>query len=72
MSEASEEKSARNYETDQSALKLRLTGSFLDVLVEAARVCGDEVDSVELRAFVGWCYDVVECERPDVTPYEYR
>lgn len=37
----------------EEALRLRLTSAFLDTLVEAARVVGNDVDFVEIQSFLG-------------------
>ena len=55
----------------ESVLKPLLTDEFLSTLVLAVRTCGDSVDSVESRAFVGWCFSVAEREPPELSPFDY-
>jgi hypothetical protein len=58
-------------EIDIQCLTPKLTEEFLDILVEAVKVCGWEVDHVESAKFVKWCHKIAGVECPDLEPNDY-
>jgi hypothetical protein len=51
-------------------LRPRLTDEFLSTLVEAAKVVGNSVDSVEMRYFVREVFSVAGKSMPEWKPYD--
>lgn len=54
----------------KEALRPLLNKEFLDTLAEATRVCGWDVDMIESRQFVVWCYELAGIDPPNLEAYE--
>jgi hypothetical protein len=50
---------------EKEELKKALTDDFLALLYRASVVFGDLGDSVEVKSFVMWCYDLLDKPYPD-------
>lgn len=61
----------REPEKKTQQLKPLLTDNFLKTLVEAAKVCGWNIDHCVTADFVDWCFEVAEKPAPDLEPYDY-
>ncbi len=60
-----------NVKVAEAALKPLLTDEFLSTLALAVKTCGWSVDHYESADFVGWCFEVAEKEKPDLSAFDY-
>ena len=53
----------------EAAIRERLRPEALDLITEAARVCGWSTDYFEIDTFLRWCYKLVGRPIPNTEPY---